>query len=99
MLEVAPMARAVGIDFGTTNSAVAVADDSGAIALMPLPAPGGGVTSTWRTILYFESGETARDVAISAGTVAIERYAESGGQGRLIQSIKSHLASELFSGT
>ena len=36
---------------------------------------------------------------ISAGAAAIERYAESGGQGRLIQSIKSHLASELFSGT
>ena len=36
---------------------------------------------------------------ISAGAAAIERYAASGGQGRLIQSIKSHLASELFSGT
>jgi hypothetical chaperone protein len=29
----------------------------------------------------------------------MQRYAESGGQGRLVQSIKSHLASELFSGT
>jgi len=93
------MSRAVGIDFGTTNSAVAVADDEGAVTLLPLPAPGGGVTSTWRTILYFESGEDPGQVLISAGAAAIERYAESGGQGRLIQSIKSHLASELFSGT
>jgi len=93
------MSRAVGIDFGTTNSAVAVADDGGAVTLLPLPAPGGGVTSTWRTILYFESGEDPGQVLISAGAAAIERYAESGGQGRLIQSIKSHLASELFSGT
>jgi len=56
------MSLAVGIDFGATNSAVAITDDS-------------------------------------AGTRAMERYAESGGQGRLVQSIKSHLASELFSGT
>jgi len=93
------MSRAVGIDFGTTNSAVAVADAGGAVTLMPLPAPGGGVASTWRTILYFESGESPGEVLISAGTPAIQRYAESGGQGRLIQSIKSHLASELFAGT
>jgi len=38
-------------------------------------------------------------VLISAGAAAIERYAESGGQDRLIQSIKSHLAGELFSST
>jgi hypothetical chaperone protein len=93
------VSRAVGIDFGTTNSAVAIADETGAVTLMPLPAPGGGVTSTWRTLLFFESGEHPGEVLISAGTAAIERYAESGGQGRLIQSIKSHLASELFSGT
>jgi hypothetical chaperone protein len=91
--------QSVGIDFGTTNSAVAVADASGAVRLLPLPAPGGGVASTWRTILYFEAGERAGEVLVSAGTPAMERYAQSGGQGRLVQSIKSHLASELFSGT
>jgi hypothetical chaperone protein len=93
------MSLAVGIDFGTTNSAVAIADDAGRVSLLPLPAPGGGVASTWRTILYFESGEEPSDVLVSAGTPAMQRYAESGGQGRLVQSIKSHLASELFSGT
>ena len=93
------MSRAVGIDFGTTNSAVAITDDAGRVKLLPLPAPGGGVASTWRSILYFESGEGPGDVVVSAGTPAMARYAESGGQGRLVQSIKSHLASELFSGT
>ena len=93
------MSLAVGIDFGTTNSAVAIADEAGAVNVLPLPAPGGGVASTWRSILYFESGEGPGDVLVSAGTPAMERYAESGGQGRLVQSIKSHLASELFSGT
>jgi hypothetical chaperone protein len=100
VIEVPPMPpQAVGIDFGTTNSAIAVAEVDGAVRLLPLPATGGGVASTWRTILYFEDGDRPGDVLVSAGTPAIERYAQSGGQGRLVQSIKSHLASELFSGT
>jgi hypothetical chaperone protein len=92
---------AVGIDFGTTNSAVAVSDDAGRVKLLPLPVPGaeGRTAATWRSILFFESGEAPGEVLVSAGAPAIARYAESGGQGRLVQSIKSHLASELFSGT
>src|SRR5204862_3804215 len=89
----------VGIDFGTTNSAVAVADGAGQARLLPLPGPRGTTDHTWRTILYFESGEQPGQVDISAGGRALERYAQSDGQGRLVQSIKSHLASELFSGT
>jgi hypothetical chaperone protein len=89
----------VGIDFGTTNSAVAVADGSGAARLLPLPGPGDSVGTTWRTILFFESGDRPNSVDISAGGRALERYEASEGQGRLVQSIKSHLASELFSGT
>ncbi|HET6281979.1 MAG TPA: Hsp70 family protein [Polyangia bacterium] len=88
----------VGIDFGTTNSAVAVADGAGA-RLLPLPGPAGALGNTWRTILYFESGDGVNEVEVSAGGRAIERYAQTEGQGRLVQSIKSHLASELFSAT
>jgi hypothetical chaperone protein len=36
---------------------------------------------------------------VSAGAMAIGRYLESGGDGRFIQSAKSHLASRLFSKT
>jgi hypothetical chaperone protein len=79
----------VGIDFGTTNSAVAIADDAGAVQLVPLAG-----VSHWRTVLYFESGGR-----LTAGGPAIARYLETGGEGRLIQSIKSHLASASFSRT
>jgi hypothetical chaperone protein len=79
----------VGIDFGTTNSAVAIADAAGAVQLVPLD----GATH-WRTVLYFESGG-----ALTAGGPAIARYLETEGEGRLIQSIKSHLASAAFSRT
>jgi hypothetical chaperone protein len=79
----------VGIDFGTTNSAVAIADDAGAVQLVPLAG-----APHWRTVLFFEPSG-----ALSAGGPAIARYLETGGDGRLIQSIKSHLASATFSRT
>jgi hypothetical chaperone protein len=78
----------VGIDFGTTNSAVAIASDDG-IRLVPLAG-----APHWRTVLYFEPGG-----ALSAGAPAIARYLETEGEGRLVQSIKSHLASASFSRT
>ncbi len=79
----------VGIDFGTTNSAVAVADDRGEVQLASLAG-----APHWRTVLFFEAGGR-----LSAGAPAIARYLETGGEGRLIQSIKSHLASSSFSKT
>jgi hypothetical chaperone protein len=79
----------VGIDFGTTNSAIAVADDRGEVRLVPLAG-----APHWRTVLYFEPGG-----GLTAGAPAIARYLETEGDGRLIQSIKSHLASAAFSRT
>ena len=81
--------RFVGIDFGTTNSAVAIADDQGGVRLVPLAG-----APHWRTVLYFEPGG-----GLTAGAPAIARYLETEGEGRLIQSIKSHLASAAFSRT
>lgn len=79
----------VGIDFGTTNSAIGVADARGDVQLVPLAG-----ASYWRTVLYFEPGGR-----LSAGAPAIARYVETEGEGRLVQSIKSHLASASFSRT
>ncbi|MBV8762011.1 MAG: Hsp70 family protein, partial [Deltaproteobacteria bacterium] len=79
----------VGIDFGTTNSAVAIADAEGRVQLAPLAGE-----PFWRTLLYFEPGGL-----LSAGPQAIARYQETEGEGRLVQSIKSHLASATFSKT
>jgi hypothetical chaperone protein len=79
----------VGIDFGTTNSAVAIADERGDVQLVPLAG-----APHWRTVLYFEPGG-----ALTAGAPALARYVETEGDGRLVQSIKSHLASAAFSRT
>ncbi|MDB4963182.1 MAG: hypothetical protein JWP01_3181 [Myxococcales bacterium] len=83
----------VGIDFGTTNSAVGIASENGDVRLVPLPGPGGAQTH-WRTVLFFESGG-----GLTAGAPAIARYLETEGDGRLVQSIKSHLASASFTKT
>jgi hypothetical chaperone protein len=93
----------VGIDFGTTNTAVAVAGERGPPRLVPLAAPDGPATPLWRTVLHFEPVVDAADAAarggVSAGSFAVARYLAAEGEGRLVQSIKSHLASRLFTRT
>lgn len=83
---------AVGIDFGTTNSAIAVADRG----VLPLPRPDGGTATYWRTVLCFEPADEGVPMTTSAGAMAIARYGQSEGVARLLQSIKSHLAAASF---
>ncbi len=87
---------AIGIDFGTTNSAIAVAGAGGAARVLPLPRPGGGEVAYWRTVLCFEPADDGVPMRTTAGAPAIARYAESEGVARLLQSIKSHLAAASF---
>ena len=94
------MRTAIGLDFGTTNSAVAVATSDGTAVLATFP-DGAQRTATFRSILYFNP-ETVRPGSRPegvAGPEAIRSYLAAGGRGRLIQSMKSHLASRLFTDT
>lgn len=77
------MSRAFGLDFGTTNSAVACASESGV-----------ETTPVHRSVLYFEP-----KAATVTGNDAIDRYLAADEKGRLMQSLKSFLASRLFTGT
>jgi len=94
------MRRSVGLDLGTTNSALAVAADDGRVTLARFPHRG-GLTDTFRSILYFhpDAADERRAITSVAGTVAIERYLEADGTGRLIQSLKSYLADRGFEST
>jgi hypothetical chaperone protein len=91
------MRRAIGIDFGTTNSAVAVAD-ANALVTTERFGHGDGKDSkdleTFRSILYFAPGEkgSGKRMSAYAGPEAIEHYLHSDRNGRLIQSIKSYLS-------
>src|SRR5262249_44913149 len=55
---------------------------------------GSGSTETYRSVLYFEP-----KVLGIGGPAAIERYLAADEKGRLIQSLKSFLASRLFTST
>ena len=90
----------VGIDFGTTNSSVALADGGPEVRLAAFPSAG-GETPSFRSVLYFEqlkTGATKRTHSL-AGPAAIEHYLHADEKGRLIQSLKSHLPSRMLTGT
>ncbi len=88
---------AVGLDFGTTNSAIAAAARDGSVALARFPSESGGEPSeTMRSILFFPADPYADETVPAVGGEAIRRYLASGANGRLIQSLKSFLADRLF---
>src|SRR5439155_17300070 len=87
------MHTGIGVDFGTTNSSIAVARDSRSSETV-LFRTSSGLTDTYRSVLYFEPKTPA-----SSGPLAIERYLAAEDKGRLIQSLKSFLASRVFTST
>lgn len=93
--------RALGIDFGTTNSALATAGRDGHLQLAHF-ATEQGTTDTFRSILYFEPRATRpgpRTDPIAAGPEAIRRYRQAAHKGRFIQSLKTYLGDRSFTGT
>jgi hypothetical chaperone protein len=86
-----------GLDFGTTNSAIAVAPPGAPPRLARF-----GEDAMFRSILHVDPEEPGDDGVpprITAGAAAVHTWVETGGRGRLIQSIKAHLASRLFTTT
>ncbi len=90
---IADMRTGIGLDFGTTNSSIAFAR-AGHAPEAALFEARGGRTDTYRSVLYLEPKTPA-----SSGPEAIERYLSASENGRLIQSLKSFLASRLFTST
>lgn len=85
---------AAGLDFGTTNSSIALAHPDGRVEMARF-AHGAGVTESFRSLLYLEKlKQGARSVIKSwSGPLAIERYLNADDKGRLVQSLKSFLTS------
>jgi hypothetical chaperone protein len=89
----------LGIDFGTTNTVVALADASGPAHLVNFPAPEGDLFA-FRTCLSFHApAEHPTERTIAAGPWAIDAYVEDPAETRFIQSFKSFAASESFTET
>ena len=87
----------VGIDFGTTNSVVAIAG-AGGDGTVARHEPGG--SSNFRSVLCFVKGRTNFEgPAITAGPEALAAYLDHGSDCRLIQSVKSMAANPNFAST
>jgi hypothetical chaperone protein len=100
----------VGIDFGTTNSAVAVVTPDGTVDLVRFSAGGHPETAsaqTSRSVLFAQQQRhiARRPVSITTGAAAIANYLSAGEDldaeisRRFIQSLKSHLSARSLTGT
>jgi len=91
---------ALGIDFGTTNSSVALATEPDRVELAKYPSALGPVES-YRSVLYLEQLKQRGVASIRSwsGPQAIEQYLAAETKGRLIQSPKSYLSSRTLKGT
>jgi hypothetical chaperone protein len=83
----------IGLDFGTTNSSIALAGPDG--VQVANFAYSGGVTESFRSLLYLHHiREHGRSTIKSwSGPAGIEEYLHSDEKGRLVQSLKSFLSS------
>lgn len=97
-----PSAQTVGIDFGTTNTVVAIAGAEGEAVVMRFNAPTGEVTA-FRSTLSFQIEEAVGHEPprrlVEAGPWAIEAYLEEALETRFIQSFKTFAASAAFTDT
>ncbi len=90
---------AIGVDFGTTNTVVALGDGTDHAQLVAFDTPA-GPDATFRSALSFNHDPAAPSGrAVNAGPWAIEAYLDDPGETRFIQSFKSYAASPLFSET
>lgn len=90
----------VGVDFGTTNSAIALASPGGDVVVAPF-ATADGPASTQRSVLAFDGARRgpAGRVQPLIGHQAIAAYLDGDERCRLLQSFKSYLTSRAFTGT
>jgi len=89
----------IGIDFGTTNTVVALAGDDGPAHLVKFPAPERELFAFRSALSFYAPPEQPKDREIEAGPWAIEAYVEDPLETRFIQSFKSFAAAESFTET
>jgi hypothetical chaperone protein len=92
-------AFSLGIDFGTTNTVVALAASEGPAHLVKFPAPEGELFAFRSALSFHAPPEHPAERTIAAGPWAIEAYVEDPVETRFIQSFKSFAASESFTET
>ncbi len=91
---------ALGLDFGTTNTVVAMSSEDGRAQVLPFTLDG-DTHATFRSAMCFwdEDGDVARDLRFEAGPWAIERFIDDPTDCRFLQSFKTFAASKSFTET
>lgn len=92
-------AYSLGIDFGTTNTVIALAAREGAARLVRFPAPEGELFAFRSCLSFYAPAERPQERHIAAGPWAIEAYVEDPAETRFIQSFKSFAAQASFTET
>ena len=88
----------LGIDFGTTNSVVVLADDAGATHTLRVDFEGHPADDTCRTLLCMWQEQSAgrMELCDAIGHAAIDAYLDDPADTRLIMSMKSYLGQASF---
>ncbi|MBB5663159.1 putative chaperone protein [Rhizobium leguminosarum] len=93
------MAQALGLDFGTTNTVLAMAD-GGATRSMAFTSTEGTADSMRTALSFMKDAQLgASALKVEAGHAAIRQFIDNPGECRFLQSIKTFAASALFQGT
>lgn len=89
----------IGVDFGTTNTVVALCDDAGNTRTLQFPSAQGPLPA-FRSILCYVGDDPDSlnpQTTVYCGAAAIDAFFRFGEDARLIQSVKTFLASRSFS--
>ena len=89
----------LGIDFGTTNTVLALAEADGPARLVRFPAAGSELFAFRSALSFHAPAEPSHAREVAAGPWAIEAYAEDPTETRFLQSFKSFAAQESFTET
>jgi hypothetical chaperone protein len=92
-------ARAVGIDFGTTNTVISLIGADGQAELVTFSAEDEEVVAFRSALSFHPDPDDPGRRIIEAGPWAIDAYVEEPTETRLIQSFKSYAASPFFQET
>jgi hypothetical chaperone protein len=91
---------AIGVDFGTTNSVVAIADAQGGVTARQFPTPAGAVEAYRSALLFYREGRPPHaTIEHVSGPEALDRALDIEGEHRFLQSLKTHLSSRAFQET
>ena len=93
-----PIAQAIGLDFGTTNTVAAIVNACNNAETIQF-GNGPEAASTLRSVISFWREQESGSIRTEGGPWAIEHFIEFPGETRFLQSFKTFAASPLFDTT